>query len=67
MYRLQEFSFARKAPFTERFTTLLPCFLTLLEREWRESSLLMSSEEQALVRQAHRALGTLNELQDGAP
>jgi hypothetical protein len=67
MERVQEFSFARKAPFTERFTTVIPCFLALLEREWRESSPLMSSEEQALVRQAHRALGTLNELQDGAP
>ena len=67
MERVQEFSCARKAPFTERFTTVLPCFLTLLEREWRESSPLMSAEEQTLVRQAHRALGTLNELQDGAP
>ena len=67
MERLQELSCARKALFTERFATVLPCFLTLLEREWRESSLLMSAEEQTLVRQAHRALGTLNELQDGAP
>ncbi|OAI47499.1 hypothetical protein AYO43_04400 [Nitrospira sp. SCGC AG-212-E16] len=67
MERVQEFSYARKAPFTERFTTVLPCFLTLLEREWRESSPLMSSEESALVRQAHRALGRLNEMQEGAP
>ncbi|TMQ31758.1 MAG: hypothetical protein E6K65_00275 [Nitrospirae bacterium] len=66
MDRLQEFYVARKAPFTERFATLLPQFLTLLEREWSESSPRMSAEEQALVRQAHRALGTLNELQDGA-
>lgn len=66
MERLQEFDFERKAPFTERFTTVLPRFLTLLEREWRESRQLMSAEEQALVRQAHHVLGTLNELQDGA-
>jgi hypothetical protein len=64
MYRLQEFSCARKAPFSERFTTVLPCFLTLLEREWRASSPLMSSEEQALVRQAHSALGQLAELEE---
>jgi hypothetical protein len=62
MDRLQEFSCARKAPFTERFATVLPCFLSLLESEWRESSPLMSAEEQALVRQAHRALGQLAEL-----
>ena len=67
MDRLQDFSYARKALFTERFATVLPCFLTLLEREWRESSPLMSSEEQTLVRRAHRALGALNELQDSAP
>jgi hypothetical protein len=67
MERLQEFYSARKAPSSERFTTVLPCFLTLLESEWRESSPLMSSEEQTLVRQAHSALGTLHELQEGAP
>jgi len=67
MQRLQKFHVARKAPFSERFTTVLPGFLTLLEREWHESSPLMSTEERALVRQAHSALGTLNELQDGAP
>lgn len=67
MERLQESSCVHKAIFTERFATVLPCFLTLLEREWRESSPLMSYEEQSLVRQAHSALGMLNELQDGAP
>ena len=65
MERVQEFYCARKAPFSERFTTVLPCFLNLLETEWRQSSPLMNSQEQALIRQAHRALGTLNELQDG--
>ncbi len=67
MDRLQEFSCARKTPFTERFATVLPCFLTLLEREWRASRPLMSAEEQTLVRQAHRALGILNEMWDGPP
>ena len=67
MRRLQEFYFARKAPFSERFTALLPGFLTLLETEWSESNPLKNVEEQAFVRQAHRALGRLNELQDGAP
>ena len=56
-----------KTPLSERFATVLPHFLLLLEKEWRESSTWMNSEEQALLRQAHRALGTLNELQDGAP
>jgi hypothetical protein len=64
MDRLQEFYVTRKTPFTERFTTVLPCFLTLLEKEWRQSSLLMSCEEQALVRQAHKALGQLAELEE---
>jgi len=64
---IQEFSFARKAPFSERFSALLPCFLNLLETEWHQSRLSMNAEEQTLVREAHRALGTLNELQDGAP
>ena len=66
MDRLQEFYFARKIHFSERFTAVLPGFLTLLESEWRQTGPFMSCEEQALVRQAHRALGTLNELQDGA-
>lgn len=63
---LQEFQFARKPPFSERFTTVLPRFLNLLENEWRQSRPFMNLEEQALVRQAHIALGTLNELQEGA-
>ena len=67
MQRVQEFGFERKAPFSERFTTVLPQFLNLLEGEWRGSNPLMSSEEQALVRQAHQALGRLNEISDGAP
>ena len=56
-----------KAPLSEPFATVLPHFLVLLEKEWRESSPMMNSEEQMLLRQAHRALGKLNELQDGAP
>jgi hypothetical protein len=67
MERVQEFSCARKAPFSERFATVLPYFLTLLEREWRESRPLMSAEAQGLMREAHRTLGRLHELQDGAP
>lgn len=67
MERLQEFQFGRKAHFSERFETLLPQFLGVLEREWCASRLLMNGEEELLMRQAHRALGTLNELQDGAP
>lgn len=66
MERLQEFPFGRKVPFSERFTAVLPCFLTLLESEWHHARPLMNAEEQTLLRQAHRALGTLNELQDGA-
>ena len=64
MERLQELSCARKALFTERFATVLPCFLNLLETEWRQSSPLMNSQEQTLVRQAHSALGQLAELEE---
>lgn len=66
MERLHELDFARKAAFSERFETLLPQFLMVLEREWCASRSLMSAEEQGLMREAHSALGTLNELQDGA-
>jgi hypothetical protein len=52
---------------SERFGAVLPCVLNLLETEWRESRQLMTSEERALLRQAHQALGRLNELGDGAP
>ena len=64
MERVQEFSFGHKAPFSERFATVLPCFLTLLETEWHQSRRLMNAEEQGLVRQAHSALGRLAELED---
>jgi hypothetical protein len=46
MDRLQEFFILRARLLSERFSTVLPCFLTLLEREWREASPLMSAEEQ---------------------
>jgi len=45
---------------------MLPHVLTLLEGEWRHGNRLMNTEEHALFRQAHRALGRLHELQDGA-
>ncbi len=67
MERLHEYQFGHKAPFSERFETLLPQFLTVLEREWCASRSLMNVAEQRLFRQAHQALGALNELQDGAP
>ena len=66
MERVQEFYYARESPFSERFTSVLPHFLTLLEGEWRQSRPLMNAEQQGLVLQAHRVLGRLNELQDGA-
>ncbi|HEV8328443.1 MAG TPA: hypothetical protein VGQ08_13260 [Nitrospiraceae bacterium] len=64
MERVQEFSFARKGPFSERFVTVLPCFLSLLESEWHHSRRFMNEEEQGLVRQAHAAIGRLAELED---
>ena len=64
MERLQEFSCARKAPFSERFTTVLPCFLSLLETEWHQARGVMNVEQQGLVRQAHAALGRLAELEE---
>ena len=64
---LQEFPCTRKTPFSERFNTVLPRFLSLLESEWSHSRRFMNAEEQSLVRRAHSALGALNELQDGAP
>lgn len=64
MDRLQELSCARKAPFSERFVTVLPCFLSLLESEWHHSRRFMNAEKQGLMRQAHAALGRLAELED---
>lgn len=61
---LQESPRARKAPFSERFTTVLPRFLTLLETEWHHARRCMNAEEQELVRQSHHALGRLAELGD---
>jgi hypothetical protein len=65
MDRIQEFHGARKTPFSERFSTVLPCFLTLLEAEWHHARRFMNAEQQGLVRQAHRALGRLAELEEG--
>jgi hypothetical protein len=61
---IQEFQFARKASFSERFTTVLPRFLVLLETEWHQARRVMNAEEQGLVRQAHAALGRLAELEE---
>ena len=66
MDRIQEFPFGRKATFSERFTTVLPRFLTLLETEWHHARLSMNAEEQGLVRQAHAALGRLAELEESS-
>lgn len=63
---LQEFQFSRKAPLSERFRTVLPRFLMLLESEWHQSRPLMSPEERRLMRQAHAALGRLAELEEEA-
>ena len=64
---IQDFSFAHKAPFSERFTTVLPRFLTLLETEWVHARRFMNAEQQGLVRQAHSALGRLAELEEDVP
>jgi hypothetical protein len=61
---IQEFPFAHKAHTSERFATVLPHFLSLLEAEWHQSRLLMSVEKQGLMRQAHSALGRLAELEE---
>ena len=66
MGRLRQNEFQCKCPLSERFTAILPHVLTLLEGEWRQGNRLMNTGEQALFRQAHRALGRLHELQDGA-
>ena len=52
---------------SERFGALLPVMVEAVEGEWRERAQLMSAKEQSLLRQAHQALGTLNEMWDGAP
>ena len=64
MGRLHEFPFSGKAPFSERFTTVLPRFLSLLESEWSQARQCMNTEQQGLMRQAHAALGRLAELED---
>jgi hypothetical protein len=51
---------------SERFSTLLRVFLSLIESEWGERRRFMTDEEQGLFRRAHQALGRLNEIQDGA-
>jgi len=64
MGRLRQNEFQRKCSFSERFTTLLPPFLTLLEAEWRQRNLFMTTEAQALFRHAHHSLAGLLELEE---
>ncbi len=52
---------------SERFGALLPLMVEAVEVEWRQRARLMNTEEQLLLRHAHHALGTLNEMWDGAP
>jgi hypothetical protein len=48
---------------SERFTALLPHFLTVLEWEWRRGRSVMTQQRQLLFRQAHQALGRLADLE----
>jgi hypothetical protein len=56
-----------KAGCSERFGALLPLMVEVVEVEWRQRARLMNAEERLLFRQVHQALGTLNEMWDGAP
>jgi len=62
MQSLHELQHRSKWP-SERFTATLPAFLTLLEREWRQRSLFMKTEEQAFFRQAHGSLAGLLDME----
>ena len=66
MQSVQENQCQSKYVLTETFASVLPRFLTLLEVEWRQGTQFMDTEEQRLFRDAHRALGAINEFQDGA-
>jgi hypothetical protein len=59
MDTLHEFQYRNKHPRSERFATLLPHFLILLEGEWRQRQPIMTIDEQTLFRQAHRSLAGL--------
>lgn len=52
---------------SERFGALLPLMVEAVEVEWRQRARFMNTEEQWWFRRAHQALGTLNEMWDGAP
>jgi len=64
MGRLRQNEFQCKCAFSERFATILPQFLILLEREWRQWSPFMKTEEQAFFRQAHRSLAGLLDMEE---
>lgn len=61
MSSLSEPENCRKPPCSERFQTLLPKFVTLLEGEWRDWRTSMDPLMQTLFREAHDALGRLND------
>jgi hypothetical protein len=63
MESLHELQFSSKYPSSERFATVLPHFLTLLEGEWRLRHLIMNTQEQELFRQAHHSLAGLFEME----
>ena len=66
MQTLQELSRESKYVLTEPFASELRQFLCVLEGEWQQTSPLMNAAQQKLFKEAHQALGAINELQDGA-
>ena len=67
MQILHGIRFQSKSGCSERFEALLPKIVEAVEMEWRQRGQCMNGEERSLFRQAHQALGRLNELSYGAP
>ena len=66
MQSLQEITSQSKYVLTEPFASELRHFLGALEDEWRQASPLMDATQQKRFKEAHRALGAIHELRDGA-
>ena len=69
MGTVQEIRPGRKSALSERFTTLLPRMLAVIEVEWRihrrmnDPGLFGDTPEQIYLRRAHAALGRLADLE----
>lgn len=64
MFTVQEYQRMGNCPASERFATLLPSFLYIVESEWRYRNRFMNAAERELFSMAHIALAGLLDMQE---